>query len=112
MKRLALLLTLALPTTGSMAGCSWIFVEPLPASYEPGDHAHCTTNRTAPIVDSIFTTTNLAATAYVASEDNVANKGTVVAVVLAAAGLWFGSALYGYLHTSDCAAAKADEDRR
>ena len=95
-----------------MAGCSWIFVDPLPASYAPGDHAHCTTDRTAPVVDTLFTITNLASTAYVASEDTVANKGTVVGVGVAAAGLWFASALYGYVHTSDCVAAKADEDGR
>jgi hypothetical protein len=110
MKRLMLLLALALPASGSLSGCSWIFVKPLPDGYRPGDDAHCTTSRTAPVVDTILATTNLVSAAYVASEDKVTNKGTAVALSLAAGGLWFGSAIYGYLHTSDCEAAKADED--
>jgi hypothetical protein len=106
MKRLALLLGLPLLTTGSFGGCSWIFVQPRPDRYEPGDVVDCTTNAVAPVIDTLLTLTNVGAAIYVAGEDNVTNKGTAVTAGLLVGALWFSSAVYGYSKTSDCRDAK------
>jgi hypothetical protein len=94
---------------GSSSGCSWIFVQPLPAHYERSDSVNCTTNRAAPILDTIFTLTNVVSAVYVAGQDNVTNKGTAVGLGLAVAGLWLSSAIYGYSKTSECEAAMEDD---
>ncbi len=107
MKRLALFMVLMLPVSGSL-GCSWIFVEPLPASYERGDPPQCTANPVAPVVDTLFTLTNVGSAVYVAGEDNVANKGAAVTVGLLVGALWLSSAIYGYSKVSACDEAKND----
>lgn len=112
MKRLGLLLAFILPTTGSLSGCSWLFVKPLPDRYERGDFADCTTNVAAPVIDTLFTATNVASAVYVAGQDNVTNKGTAVTAGLLVGALWLSSAIYGYSHTSECRDAKEEGDYR
>ncbi|HVZ87097.1 MAG TPA: hypothetical protein VHG72_09010 [Polyangia bacterium] len=91
----------------STSGCSWIFVEPLPAD-DPSDYAHCTTSRAAPVIDTIFTSTNLLSALYVAGEDNVKNKGPAISLGLGVAALWLASAIYGYSKTNECEAARVE----
>ena len=99
------LLTLALAVLMITPGCSWLFVEPLnSAAVSRGYASTCTTNVTAPVVDTILTGTNLASAVYVAGQDNVTNKGASVGLGLFVAGFWFASALYGYSKTSECSA--------
>lgn len=87
-------------------GCSWLSVEPLNAAAASGGHAStCTTNVTAPVIDTILAGTNLASVVYVAGQDNVTNKGASIGLGLTAAGLWLASAVYGYSKTSECSAA-------
>ena len=105
----SLALVVLLAAGWSLSGCSWIFVQPLPVD-DPGDYAHCTTTRIAPVFDTIFTVTNLASAVYVAGEDNAKNKGVAVTAGVAAGGLWLASAIYGYTKTSACIAAKEEGD--
>jgi hypothetical protein len=112
MKRLGLLLALILPGAGSSSGCSWLFVQPLPDRYERGDFSNCTTSVAAPVIDTLFTLTNVGSSIYVAGQDNVTNKGAAVTAGLLVGALWLSSAIYGYSHTSDCRAAKEEADDR
>lgn len=93
----------------SSSGCSWLFVQPLPANYERGDDVNCTTNRAAPVIDTLLTLSNVGSAVYVAGQDNVTNKGTAVTAGLLVGALWFSSAIYGYSKTADCAAAMEDD---
>jgi len=95
-------IALGLVVTLSTSGCSWIFVEPLRPNDSRGPYVTCTTNRAAPVIDTIFTLTNVGSAIYVAGQDNVANKGTAVTLGLSVATLWLLSAVYGYTKTSEC----------
>jgi hypothetical protein len=113
MKRPALLLALLLTTVGSSPGCSWIFVQPLPGRYERGDFSNCTTSVAAPLADTLFTLASAGSSIYVASQDNVTNKGwTVVTLGLLGAGVLLSSAIYGYRRTGECRTAKEEADDR
>jgi hypothetical protein len=104
-----LLVLLPVLASSSLSGCSWLFVQPLPANYERGEPTNCTTSRAAPVVDTLLTLTNVGSAVYVAGQDNVTNKGTAVTAGLLVGALWFSSAIYGYSKTSDCAAAMEDD---
>jgi hypothetical protein len=109
-RRLPLIGVLSLLVLLQPAGCSWLFVQPLPSNYEPGRSVpDCTTNRAAPVFDTIFTGTNIASAVYVAGENNVTNKGTAVTLGLLVASVWLSSAIYGYSKTSACEDAKAED---
>ncbi len=104
------LLVLVLPLASlPFSGCSWLFVQPLPANYERGDTITCTTNRAAPVIDTLFTLTNVGSAVYVSSENNVTNKGTAVTAGLLVGALWLSSAIYGYSKTSECQEAVDDD---
>ncbi|MDB4981036.1 MAG: hypothetical protein JWM82_1788, partial [Myxococcales bacterium] len=83
-------------------GCSWLFVTPL--EQHPAGRRTCTTNVAAPVLDTLFATTNVVSALYVASADGVTNKGQAVTLGLSVATLWALSAGYGYSKTSECAA--------
>jgi hypothetical protein len=106
-----LVVALALAAVATTSGCSWIFVQPLREERGRGDYIDCTTNRAAPVLDTIFTLTNIASAIYVASENNVTNKGTAVTLGLSVAALWALSAGYGYSHTSECEEAMEGSGR-
>jgi hypothetical protein len=95
--RLALVVTLPLSGTG----CSWLFSQPPPKGYR-GSYVNCSTNRAPPVLDTIFTITNVASALYVAGQDNVVNKESSVALGLGVATLWALSAVYGYQSASEC----------
>jgi hypothetical protein len=94
------------------SGCSWIFVQPPPPDYGRGRDLDCTTNRAAPVIDTIFTITNVISALYVAGQNNVTNKGASVGLGLSVAALWGMSAGYGYSNTSQCEEAKASMSGR
>src|SRR6478736_1113067 len=81
-------------------GCSWLFVQPPPKNYDGRGQLACTTNMAPPVLDTIFTVTNIGSTLYVAGQDNVQDQGSRVALGLTVAGLWLASAIYGYTETS------------
>jgi hypothetical protein len=110
MKRMALYLVMLLPIGSSLSGCSWIFVQPLPPRHESGDPNACTTNRAAPVIDTILTLTNVTSAVYVAGQENVTNKGPAVTAGLLVGAMWLSSAIYGYSKTSECEAALADDE--
>jgi hypothetical protein len=110
MKRLLLSLAMLLPISSALSGCSWIFVQPIAPRYERSERLDCTTNRAAPVIDTILTVTNLASAAYVAGQDNVTNKGTAVTLGLLVGAMWFSSAIYGYSKTSECEDALAEDE--
>ena len=114
MKRPALPLALLVAIVGAGSGCSWVFVQPLRDryEYERGDFPVCTSSQLAPIVDTLFTLTNVGSAIYVAGEDNVTNKGTAVTAGLLVGAVWLSSAIYGYSKTSDCREAKEEADYR
>jgi hypothetical protein len=74
-------------------GCSYLFVQPPPEHPERADRITCTTNRAAPVIDTIFMTTNLASAVYVAGQDNVKNQGEAMVLGLTVATLWMSSAI-------------------
>jgi hypothetical protein len=86
--------------------CSFIFVEPLPAHHHAGDRTECTTSLTAPIVDSAFGLGYLGTAAYIGTRDNISNKAPAVALALVDAAVTVSSAIYGYIETGECRAAK------
>ncbi len=108
-ERPALVATIA--ALAMTAGCSWIFVQPLPADHRGFSVANCTSSRTAPVLDTLFATTNVLSAIYVATENNVTNKGTAVGLGLGVATLWALSAGYGYSHTSECEDAQEEDGR-
>jgi hypothetical protein len=100
----------SLSVTLSLSGCSFLFVQPPHEGHGYRGVVGCTTTPVAPIVDTIFTLTNVASTAYVASADNLTNRGTAVAVGLAVTALWFSSAMYGYHYTYRCTELQRNDD--
>jgi hypothetical protein len=113
MKRPALLLALLLTTGSSSSGCSWSFVQPLPSRYERGDFSNCTTSVAAPLADTLFSLTSVGSSIYVASQDNVTNKGwAVVSLGLIGGGVLLSSAIYGYRRTGECRAAGEEANDR
>jgi len=92
-----------------LPGCSWLFVDRLPEDHHSHRDYDCTTSRTAPVVDTILTATNVASAIYVASLDNVKNKGPAVMLGLSVAAIWASSAVSGFHATSQCREAKEDD---
>jgi hypothetical protein len=92
-----------------MPGCSWLFVQPLKTD-RGYRNPNCTTNRAAPVIDTLFTTTNVVSALYVAGQDNVANKEQAVLFGLSVAALWAMSAGYGFSKTAECEEALAEEE--
>jgi hypothetical protein len=70
----------------------------------------CTTSQAAPVLDTVFTATNVGSAIYVANQNNVTNKGTAVTAGLTVAALWLSSAIYGYSKTSECQAAGGSDE--
>jgi hypothetical protein len=101
MMRAIQILTIA-ATLGLLPGCSWLFIQPLQDDRNPGEPYTCTTNRAAPVIDTLLAASNVASAAYVANQDNAANKGTAVMAGLSVATLWAVSAGYGYFKTAEC----------
>jgi len=106
--RVSPLTVLLLAGLTATPACSWLFVQPPPKGFEGRGRVACTTNRVPPVLDTIFTLTNVGSALYVAGQDNVQNKGAAVMLGLAVAGLWLSSAIYGYTGTSECEEALAD----
>jgi hypothetical protein len=92
--------------------CSWVLVQSMPEDYENREYVDCTTNTTAPVVDTVFTLINLASTAYLERQDNVPNKGAALGVGVLAAAVWGASAVYGYVETAECASYRRDRQQR
>lgn len=105
------LLALSLAALVTSPGCSYVFVTPPHDTYGGRAAGNCTTSRAAPFVDTIFVGTNLVTALYVASEDNVANKGTSVGLGLSVAAFWLSSAIYGYYNTSQCEELLSEDAR-
>jgi hypothetical protein len=94
-----------------MASCSFAFVQP--AHHDrPGGVAGCTSEPTAPVVDTLLALANLGSAIYVASQSNVANRGAAVGLGLGFAGVFVASAIYGYVTTSTCAELLLDDPDR
>jgi hypothetical protein len=88
-------------------GCSFLFVQPPPKNYDGRGRLACTTSKAPPVLDTLFTLTNVVSTLYVAGQDNVPDQGARVTLGLTVAGIWLASAIYGYTGTSECEAALA-----
>jgi hypothetical protein len=108
MRRSALCLALLAAAGGGLAGCSYTFVQPLSPTHHPGDRADCTTDLTAPVVDSSVSLVYAASSAYTATRDNQAYEGLLVAAGLVNTAVWLSSAIYGYVEIGQCRAARAD----
>jgi hypothetical protein len=106
----AVLSIVSLHGLATCQGCSYLSVQAIPAAFDRRSAIHCTTNRAAPVIDTLFTATNLASTVYVATQDQGPHTGAAVGLGLAAAGLWMSSAIYGYQKTSECEALLAERD--
>jgi hypothetical protein len=105
------LIALLIAAATGLGGCSWIFVKPLPPDYESGDAVDCTTDRTAPVIDTLFSISEIAGIAYVSSKSNDQNKNQVNSLVtgqLIGLIMWGSSAIYGYRRTNACIDARSD----
>jgi hypothetical protein len=81
------------------AGCSYLFVTP-PHEAEGGRLiGECTTDRSAPTVDTLLVTTNALSAIYFATGDTLKNKEAAVALGVGAAAFWLSSAIYGFYNT-------------
>lgn len=85
-------------------------MQPLPPEHGY-DYQPCTSSLVAPVIDTIFTITNVVSALYVGTRDNVTNKGTSVTVGIGVATLWALSAGYGYSHTAECEEAHDFDER-
>ena len=92
--------------------CSWALVQSMPEDYENREYVDCTTNTTAPVVDTIFALLNVGSTVYLERQDDVPNKGAALGVGILAAAVWGASAVYGYVETAECAAYRRDRQPR
>ena len=101
----------ALAALSMTSGCSFLFVQPAPDDSPGRQMINCTTSQVAPVVDTILTVTNLFSVFYVASENNVSNRGTAVGVGLSVATVWLSSAIYGFYSTSQCEDLLRDDDQ-
>lgn len=101
--RLALILLLSLPA------CSYLFVTPPHEGYGGQFNRDCTTNRAAPVIDTILVATNTVSAVYVAGKENVKNQEAAVSLGVAFAAFWLSSAIYGYYNTSRCSELVEDE---
>lgn len=107
------LAVLATATLGS-AGCSWLFVKPLPPDYQAGDRVDCTTSPAAPIADTLLAASNIAGVLYITG--TAGNKPTPTQNALVTSALvWtivdITSAVHGYRATAACRAALDDDER-
>jgi len=102
-------IALAMAGLSLMSGCSWFFVQPLPADPGSAEYFDCTTSRAAPATDTLFALVNIGTTIYVVSDDKLTNRGPAIGVGLAAATLWALSASYGYLKTNECEDAERQQ---
>jgi hypothetical protein len=112
MKRLALFLVLLLPANGSL-GCSWIFVNSLPADYQRGDRVDCTTSVAAPVADTLLAGSSVAGVLLIAGTSNGKSTPATNALVTSAlvwTGIYIGSAIHGYRATSACREVMEDDD--
>jgi hypothetical protein len=111
-KRLALILPFLLATTGSLSGCSWIFVKPLPPNYQRGDRVDCTTSVAAPVADTLLALSNVAGVLFIAGTSGGQSNSTTNALVTSAlvwTGIYIGSAVHGYRATGACRDVLADD---
>ena len=105
-----LIVPLIAAATG-LGGCSFIFVKPLPPDYRSGDALDCTANQTAPLIDTLFSISEIVGIAYVASKSNDQNKDRVDILIpgqLLGLVIWGSSAMYGYRRTNACSDARND----
>lgn len=91
-------------------GCSYLAVHPAPVAFERGAPIRCTTNRAAPVIDTIFTASHVGSAFYLTTQSQKREAGALVGLELAVAGLWMSSAIYGYKKTSECEALLAERD--
>jgi hypothetical protein len=93
------------------SGCSATFLTPPPAAPAPGSarpHVDCTTSYLLPILDSALTAYELAGVAYVATLDDARfrnypiSRQTDMALGVAFATAFAGSAVYGYVSAARC----------
>ena len=90
----------------SSPGCSFLFVETLPPHEEHEGLLRCSTSRVPPVIDTVLAATNVASVVYVANQKDATNKPEAMVLGLLAAGIWTGSAIYGYWYTDDCEKAR------
>ena len=84
------------------AGCSWIFLQRVPADYSEGDPVKCTAKRGLPGLDTFFALVPIAALAYERNSDRGSNANNQEALDLSLAIVFAGSAIYGFYETSQC----------
>lgn len=94
------------------SGCSWVLIQSMPEDYQNREYVDCTTNTTAPVVDTIFMLLNVGSTVYLDRQDDVPNRNAALGVGVLAAALWGVSAVYGYVETAECAAYRRDRQPR
>jgi hypothetical protein len=83
-------------------GCSFAFVQP-PKDDGPVPRAsNCTSSQIAPVVDTLFTASNLVSLGYFLATSDVAHQRVALGLGLVDMALWLSSAIYGYYNTNRC----------
>lgn len=83
-----------------LSGCSLIFVKPAKVNDAP--NPSCTTSRVAPGFDTFFALSNTASLVYYAGKPSGSERDLAMALSAMWAGVYAGSAIYGYRSTGEC----------
>lgn len=96
------------------SGCSALATRPPTANASRAEADRCAMDNAFPVIDTVFTVTNLIGVFYVATQD-VQAKGARIGLGLTVAGAWAMSARYGFDNVKQCQELKeayAVEDAR
>jgi hypothetical protein len=89
-----------------MLGCSWLLVTPPPPPPLRTAPVECTTDRAAPVADTVLAGASLASAIYLFQANQYPNRVRYIGVDLFVAMLWISSAGYGYSRVAACEAAQ------
>ena len=84
-------------------GCSWILMDKPPDRelWSKVDYVECDTSKVAPIIDTVFAVSSAIGLLTTLGNDSDDGEGAVIGGAIGL-GIWGGSALSGYNHSSDC----------
>jgi hypothetical protein len=83
-----------------LSGCSLIFVKPAKVDGVP--NSSCSTSRVAPGFDTFFALTNTASLVYYGGKASGSERDLAMALSAMWAGVYAGSAIYGFRSTGEC----------
>jgi hypothetical protein len=83
-------------------GCSFLFLQRLPADYSEGDQVECTTSPAAPVADTVLTLLHVASLVYLNESYKGSNADSLASLDFSWAIFLGASAIYGFYETHQC----------